>query len=188
MDFAKLNPWNWFKREDDHDRSLSVKRDSSAPVPRQPNPVENLHTQIDRLFDDVFRGLGLPGILHDGGLPSLGPSDRDALFKPSVDISGSEKEYIISAELPGVEEKDISLELKGDALIIKAEKQREEKTEDKGYYRVERSYGSFQRVLVVPEDADSDGIKANYKKGVLTVTLPRKKVVESATTKKIAIE
>jgi len=109
------------------------------------------------------------------------------LFKPSVDISGSEKEYVISAELPGVDEKDISLELKGDALIIKAEKQREKKTEDKGYYRVERRYGSFQRVLAVPEDADAEGIKANYKKGVLTVTLPRKKGVESAATKKIAI-
>jgi len=62
MDFAKLNPWNWFKKEDDHTRSLSVKRDS--PVPMQQNPVENFHTQIDRLFDDVFRGIGLPGIIQ----------------------------------------------------------------------------------------------------------------------------
>ena len=67
------------------------------------------------------------------------------------------------------EEKNTSVELKGDALTLRAEKRQEEKPVDKGWYRVERSYGSFQRVLVVPEDADPDGVKARYKKGVLTV-------------------
>lgn len=186
MDFAKLNPWNWFKKEDAQEQNLAVKREAS-PQPALQDPLANFHSQIDRLFDDVFRGFGLPNLRRDWPMPSFGGVDS-SVFKPRVDISGSDKEYVISAELPGVEEKDISLELKGDALVIKAEKQREEKTEGKGYYRVERSYGSFQRVLAVPEDADSDGIKASYKKGVLTVTLPRKQMVESATTKKIAIE
>jgi len=104
-----------------------------------------------------------------------------------VDIAGSEKEYVISAELPGVDEKDIHVELRGDSLILSAEKRQEAKSEGKGFYRIERSYGSFQRVLAVPDDADTDAVKASYKKGVLTVTLPRKASI-APVSRRIAIE
>lgn len=179
MDIAKLNPWNWFKKEDEQEKALPVKRRDTQEYAAN-HPLLSLHNEIDRIFDATLRDFGMQRW-------PLRETEGPSLFKPKVDIAGSDKEYSITAELPGIEEKDITLELQGDALVIKAEKRQETKKEDKGYYRVERSYGSFQRVLAVPEDADTEQIKAKYDKGVLHVTLPRKETVESSA-KRIAIE
>ena len=73
-----------------------------------------------------------------------------------------------------MDEKDISLEIVNDTLTIRGEKKQEKEEKKKDFYRMERSYGTFQRVLTLPEDADQDGVKATFKKGVLTVTLARK--------------
>lgn len=183
MDIAKLNPWNWFKREDEG-KTLPVQGAQTGSGGASAHPLESLHGEIDRMFDRAFRGFGFDR-------PFFGPGSLfargDEAFKPRVDIAGTETEYTITAELPGVEEKDITLELNGDALIIRGEKQQEQESKDKGYYSVERSYGSFQRVLTVPADADTEGIKAAYKNGVVTVTLPRKKALQDET-RKIEIE
>jgi len=169
MDIAKLNSWNWFRKEDEQEKRLPVARaGGGAAYPY--SPLLGLHAEMDRLFENVFRSFGL-------GFPSLGPetpSLEGGFLKPKVDVAGSDKEYTITAELPGLEEKDVTVEIKGDSLVIRGEKRKEEKAEGKDYYRVERSYGSFQRVLNIPEDADVDGIKAAYRNGVITVTLPRK--------------
>jgi HSP20 family protein len=86
-----------------------------------------------------------------------------------------------------VDEKDLSVEIEGDVLVLSAEKHSEEKTEDKGYYRVERSSGVFRRVLDLPDDVDRDNVRAKLEKGVLRVTMPRTGKPESAS-RKIAIE
>lgn len=186
MDFAKLNPWNWLTKEADNNDTVPVRR----AVPSGESPVRrgsllDLHSELDRLIDDTFRSVGFTSPLFT----SLGKNFplRDNDFKPKVDIAGSETEYTIVADLPGVEEKDIHIELKGDALILSAHKRKEEKTEEKGYYRIERSSGSCQRVLHLPADADKDAIKATHKNGVLTITLPRKKELDSGS-KRIEIE
>ncbi len=169
MDIARLNPWNWFKREDEQEKSLPVVQTRDAEAAPY-NPLLSLHAEMDRFFENVFRGFGLR-------LPLLrpsGPSLEAGFLKPKVDVAGSDKEYTVTAELPGLEEKDVVVEVKGDSLVIRGEKRKEEKAEGKDYYRVECSYGSFQRVLNIPEDADVDGIKAKYRNGVVTVTLPRK--------------
>ncbi|QLA17745.1 Hsp20/alpha crystallin family protein [Desulfolutivibrio sulfoxidireducens] len=185
MDYAKLNPWNWFKKEDEQDKSPSVRPDEPpAKRPFPASPFFGAPGDMDTFMDRAFRTFGLPAAPWTW---PFGGSKEGEVARPRVDITGSEKEYTISAELPGIEEKDIQVELKGDALVIKAEKTQEEKTEDKGYYRMERRYGSFRRVLAVPGDADVEGVKAGYKNGVLTITMPRKASVE-AETKRIAIE
>lgn len=181
----RLNPWNWLKKEDEQEKVLPVKRNEMRRRHRAGRaPLVNLHEEIDRLFDEAFSGVDITSPFFQ--IPALSKMG-EGMFKPHVDISGTDKEYKISAELPGMTEEDISIELKGDALVLKGEKRQEEKTEDEGFYRVERCYGSFQRVLTVPKDADVENIKAHYENGVITIMLPRK--AESLEeSKKISIE
>jgi HSP20 family protein len=85
----------------------------------------------------------------------------------------------VTVELPGVEENEVLLELEGDTLKIKGEKKQEKEEKGKDFYRVERSYGSFQRVLTLPDDADQANIGAKFSKGALTVSIPRKSTPKS---------
>jgi HSP20 family protein len=177
MDIKKLNPWNWFKHEEDNERrNLPVYRQQQQQQTETPvsaySPLMSLHQEIDRMFNNAFRSFGLPSLSLGAAAPLAWETN---LFRPNVDIDATDKEYRITVEMPGVEESDIRLELSPDgALSIQGEKriEREEKGHD--LYRVERSYGSFQRVLALPEDADRDSINATFKNGVLTVNVSRK--------------
>lgn len=94
-------------------------------------------------------------------------------FFPRLDISENDTEFQVTAELPGMEEKDLQIRLEKDTLVLSGEKKSE--TEDKGktYHRVERSYGSFERVIPFDTQLDEDKVSAVFKNGVLTVTLPK---------------
>jgi HSP20 family protein len=96
------------------------------------------------------------------------------MIKPTLDLGATDKAYTIAVEVPGVDEKDVTVEIANDTLTIRGEKKQEKEEKDRNYYRMERSYGSFQRVLSLPEDADQDGVSATFKNGVLRVTMPRK--------------
>lgn len=183
MTVSKLNPWNWLKKEREQEKTLPVKHtEREAHMPA--SPLDQFHSEFDRLVESMFSGFGMPGRrLFDMGESRL----ADVAIKPKVDIYGTDKTYVIEADLPGIDEKDISIELKDDVLILSAEKKQEEETKEKGYYRMERSYGSFRRVLNIPNDADRDNIGAKFNDGVLCVTMPRTKVVESGS-RKIPIE
>lgn len=182
MDITKLNPWNWFKKEEDQG-NIAVKNNKSNIEQSTVSPLVNLHSEMDRLFNEAFKNFGINNSPIFSG---VGNQFKNGLLKPDVDISGSEKEYNITAELPGIDEKDINIELKGDTLVITGEKKNKEESNDNGYYRVERSYGYFQRVLNIPKDADVDNIKAGYKNGVLSIALPRLQS-SGQETRKIAI-
>jgi HSP20 family protein len=95
-------------------------------------------------------------------------------FKPSLDIASDGKEYSIKIELPGMDKGNIKIEHTDDTLIISGEKHQEKEEKEKDYYRMERSYGSFKRVLDIPKDADKESIESSYKDGVLTITISRK--------------
>jgi HSP20 family protein len=114
-----------------------------------------------------------------------------AEFWPRVDVSESEKEIRVTAELPGIDQKDVEVTLSGDQLLIKGEKksEAEEKKEEKGrtFHRVERSYGSFQRSMRIPYEVDPEKVQATFKDGVLTLTLPKPPEVQQKT-KKIEIK
>lgn len=169
MDFFK----NWFTHEDGDNKNLPARR-----VREGASPFHSLHSEIDRVFDSFFRGTGFPAAFSGGS--------QNAVIKPSLDLKATDKEYQISIELPGVEEKDVSIEIEGGSLAVSGEKKSEIKEEDekKGYCRVERSYGSFRRVLALPEDSDPEKIAAKFKNGVLDIVIPRKEPKEK---KKIAI-
>ena len=178
MDIKKWVPWNWFKKEEeDTGKMVPVKRENAKEQGGMPAySRQQFHQEIDRLFDQVFRGFGLSSFGFD---QPLFPRLADGMLKPTLDLGATDKEYTITVEIPGVDEKDIKLEIINDTLTISGEKKQEKEEKEKNYYRMERSYGSFQRVLSLPEDADQDKINATFKKGVLTVTMPRKALPKS---------
>jgi HSP20 family protein len=106
-------------------------------------------------------------------------------WSPTVDISESKDNFIIKAELPGVDERDVNVSISGDILTVKGEKKKEAEEKDEHHYRAERYYGSFQRSFQLPTSVKADKIEAAFEKGVLKVTLPK---VEEAKKKKIEVK
>ena len=135
--------------------------------------------------DDFFNGLGLPPSFPRSGILE---EITGGVLKPRLDLSATDKEYTISVEIPGVSEKDVNLELVHDTLIIRGEKNQKKEEKKKNFYRLERSYGAFQRTLSLPEDADSNNIKADFKNGVLNITIPRMEITSGTKSKQIDIK
>lgn len=190
FDLNKLAPWNWFKKEQEAQQgagSVPVAKANLAASssPSSLDPLLQLHREVDRLFDDAFRGFG--GRWPSLTLPSVA-SDWQDLLRPSLDIHETDPQYRITLEVPGVDEKDIQLTLDDDVLWIRGEKRREQEQQEGQYHRIERSYGSFQRALNLPGDADQDAIKASFKNGLLTVTIGKREHAEVTTSRKIPIE
>ena len=138
-------------------------------------PLVSLRDEIDRVFEDFYSRVSLSpwrrwpveiepfrriGTVFGGGMPV-------------VDLADREKEWELTAELPGMEEKDIDVSLSDDVLTIEGRKEEKREEEGKEYRMAERRYGSFRRTLRLPEGVDSDKTSANLDKGVLTVTLPK---------------
>ncbi len=160
MKLQKLSPWNWFRSEH-----------VDAPVEGESRrgdltPVSGMHQELDRWMDNMFRQFGMPSV--ESRL-----AEMPSLLRPRLDIREQPERYEISVEVPGVEEKDVKLTLDDNRLVIEGEKRQESKSEEGEYHRVERSYGSFRRVLDLPADARVDEIEASFAKGVLTVSVPR---------------
>lgn len=147
MDVKGLIPWN---------------RDRTAPAVRyneESTPFLALHREMNRLFDDFFRGFELPTPSRFGWTGSW----------PSVDVSETDKEVKVVAELPGLEEKDVDVTLRDGVLTIKGEK----KVENEGSVYSERWQGSFQRSVQLGPEIDPDKVTASFKNGVLTVSLAK---------------
>lgn len=152
MEIKNLVPWSWgrknvpVRREDDH-------------------PFHSLQRAINQVFDSFFEGFNLSPFADFNTSPGR--------FSPSLDISENDKEFQVTAELPGMDEKDVELSLSNHTLTLKGEKKEEREDRRKDYYRMERSYGMFSRSIPIPEGVDLDKVEASFKKGVLTVTLPK---------------
>lgn len=134
------------------------------------DPFFQLHREINRLFDDVFRGFGLPALAMAGGGPEQGQPMR-----PSLEMSETDGEIKVCAELPGIDEKDVEVTLDEDMLTIRGEKKAEQESQGKGrnYHMTERSYGTFMRSIRLPAAPNPDQVQASFKNGVLTVTMPK---------------
>ena len=125
--------------------------------------VRRLQREMNRLFDDFFRRGGPPARLEGvfGGA------------MPRVDVSETDAEYEVKAELPGLEEKDVEVLLDRNMLTLKGEKRAEREEKDKDYHLTERSFGSFRRTIPLPMEVDQDKVAASFKNGVLTIKLPK---------------
>ncbi|RDI50509.1 Hsp20/alpha crystallin family protein [Microvirga subterranea] len=132
------------------------------------DPFLSLHREMNRLFDDVLRGSGPPAMSG-----SQGQGDVGSFVNASMNVSETEKEFRITAELPGVAEQDIDVSLDDDVLTIRGEKRFERKDEKESFHFVECSYGTFQRSLRLPFEIDPEQVQAHFENGVLTVTVPK---------------
>lgn len=150
MAFRDLVPWGWG---------------------RHGIPVHRGRSFGSTGFDDLFEQL-----LEDFWVPS-GP--EFAAVAPRVDVAETDSHYQVTAELPGVDEKDVKVSLAEGVLTLEGERKAEQTDDRRGYHRRERTHGSFQRVIRLPGEVDADGVSASFKQGVLTVTLPKAAVARA---------
>jgi HSP20 family protein len=120
----------------------------------------SIRSEMDRLWNKFL------------GETSLARRFKDE-WSPSVDISQTKDKFVVKAELPGLDAKDVNVSISGDLLTIKGEKKKEEEEKDEHHHYMERYYGSFQRSFQLPVNVKTDKIEATFDKGVLTVTLPK---------------
>ena len=154
---------------------------SAAASPQVWRPFENLRREIDRMFDDFDRGFWRAPL--GSSLFDIAPFRRaEATFAtvPAIDVSETDKAYEIIADLPGLDEKNVEVKVANGVLTIKGEKQDEKEEKKKDYYMRERSFGSFARSFAVPDSVDADKIEATFKKGVLSLTLPKTQEAQKA--------
>ena len=150
-------------------------------------PALSLREEIDRTFDRFFDGW-MTWPRFPRRMPDLMPSGNGIFdMAPDVDVNESDDGYEITADLPGVEETDVTLTLTDDVLTLKGEKKAEREEKKKDFHLTERSYGSFQRSFGVPDDVDIDEVEAKFAKGVLTITLPKSPTAK-AKARKISIK
>lgn len=142
-------------------------------APREDRQIARMHNQLDRLFDDFFTDPF--GAMTVRRMPTP--------FVPKIDVSETEKEIKITAEIPGMDEKDINVNLQNDVLTISGEKSNEVDEKSSTFHRMERSYGAFRRDIQIPADINSEKISAIFNKGVLTITMPKPEETISKTRK-----
>lgn len=147
---------------------VDVKR--SAPVP---DVFRSFRSDMDRLFDRFAGTFGLPSLARMFDAPAFTFESSVSVPSPAVDITEDASGYKITAELPGMSEKDIEVMVSGDRLTLKGEKRQETEKKEANYHLTERSWGAFQRSFLLPPDVDREKVSAEFAKGVLTVTLTK---------------
>jgi HSP20 family protein len=135
---------------------------------------DTLRREIDQVFDSFNRGSwGFPFARSRFGLEMPSVRSTSVEIAPAVDVAEKDKEYEITAELPGLDEKNIEVKIANGVLTIRGEKKEEKEEKQKDYHLSERSYGSFMRSFQLPEGVDEGKIAASFVKGVLTVKVPK---------------
>ena len=121
-----------------------------------------LREKMNRLFEDMFTSRS---------------EDKDLMastWAPSVDIYETESELVMTAEVPGIDEKDVEIKIEDNTLTLKGERKFEKETKEENYHRIERSYGSFYRAFTLPNSIDPDKIHAEHENGILKITMPKR--------------
>lgn len=182
MALTGLTPTRWFRNVSEP----TVTDPATTPMRGSGDPLSRLHHEMDRMFDSFFGDNGSWSFLR----PAAGRNGMGALLTPQLDIAERKDTYSISVELPGVDPEDMELSADDESLTIRAEKQfqKTEGDDDTRYHRMERSHGRFERMLALPADADSENINAEFKNGVLEITIPRRADVASTRGRRIEIK
>ena len=123
--------------------------------------LNSLQSEMNRLFNTFF------------DTPTGGPGNGGRRWLPAMDLVETDDHFVLRADLPGLSEDDVDIELEDNVLTVSGERKAEHESRSEGYYRVERASGSFRRSLSLPEGVDPDGIEANFDKGVLEVRVPK---------------
>jgi len=168
MQLKEMLPWNWGKKNVPVHRDQTRGFEAQTPLPS----VLSLRSSVDRLFDDFFGEFpGFGSQMAPSWAAPIGAGD--SRFLPPLDASETEDAYTISLELPGLDEKDVDISLTDDAVTIRGRKSEESERDENGAHWIERRYGSFQRIVPLPVAVAADEVKATFRRGVLTLTLPK---------------
>jgi HSP20 family protein len=172
----------------DKQSNISVKSGNRPAVTRDWDPFGNLHREFDELFNALRSGVwGYPS----RGRPALpadhARSDAAQFLAPAIDIAEKDGAYEITAEMPGISADDIHVAVADGRLTIAGEKKEERKEEKEGYHLSERRFGTFQRRFTLPEGIEAEKIAADFKDGVLTISVPKSPELRQ-TERKIAIQ
>lgn len=145
------------------------KHERHLPAVSESRALDLMHRRMDDIFDDLFEGF--EEMFSE--MPLMRRNPEWLAETPSFEVSETDDEFRVRAELPGMDEKDIEVTLEGDELMVRGEKKREHEEERRDYRVSELSYGEFCRTFTLPEGVDREKAKATFKKGVLTLTLPK---------------
>jgi HSP20 family protein len=159
MALGEMVPWRWgsLRRSARDEKALEGFR----------GDIVSLHREMDRLCESLW---------NDGFSSSLLSGDWSRMdVTPQLDVTEDDKSFSVKIDLPGMDEKDVDVTLSDRVLTIRGKKEEEKETKEKDYYRRERAYGSFRRNIEIPAAVDSSRIDASFKKGVLTINLPKTK-------------
>jgi HSP20 family protein len=164
MTLKEMVPWRWggLRRWDDEER----------PFESFFREMDTLHKEMDRLFEDFWKGSGRHSLMTTPWQSMLTPWSRTEVM-PRVDETEDEKAFHIQVELPGMDKEDVDITLSSGMLMIRGEKKREDEEKGKDFYRKERSFGAFRRTLPIPAEVNEKAIEASFKKGVLYIELPK---------------
>ena len=159
MALGEMVPWRWgsLRRPGRDERALEGFR----------GDIVSLHREMDRLFESLWND-GFGSSLLSGDLPRMEVT-------PQLDVTEDEKSFSVKIDLPGMDEKNVDVTLSDRVLTIRGNKEEDKETKDKDYYRRERTCGSFRRSIEIPAAVDASKIDASFKKGVLTINLPKTK-------------
>ncbi len=135
--------------------------EKEALTTRAMTPLRNLRREVDRLFSDVFSSFG-----EEGELPTK-------VWAPRMDMSETEKEYVIRADLPGINKSDVRVEIEDHDLMIRGERREVKREETENFIRTERSFGSFYRSISLPKAARTEEVAAEFKNGELVLRVPK---------------
>jgi HSP20 family protein len=147
-------------------RDLTPSTGGRGMAPFGRDPFTSFRREMDRLFDDFLAPA------ESRSFAAAGPR-AGAMLWPSVDVRETDQAYVVTAELPGLEQKDIELNLRDNVLTVSGEKRQEKSDGDNGRSYIERTYGRFERVIPLAADVDADRVEATFKNGILTVTVPK---------------
>lgn len=167
---------------------VEVNKAKQVAPAQAPDVWQSFRGEIDRLFDRFSGSFALPAFRRWLSVEPVLPTDSSfAVTMPAIDVTEDDKSYTVTAELPGMEQKNIEVTVTGDMLTLKGEKHYEKEEKDKNRYLSERSYGAFERSFALPDSVDRDKIASDLAKGVLTITLPKKAAAQQPS-KKIEIK
>lgn len=167
MPFKDMIPWRRGRHEVPVQRA--EQRGSNSLEPRNDFDLAPLFRETESLFERFFAGFGgglVPSDFFRSGTGPAGPSLQ-------LDVTETDDAYHVAVELPGVDEKDVEVTLANGALAIRGEKRAESRDEKGEVFRMERSYGRFERTVALPSEIDEERVRASFRRGVLEVTLPK---------------
>ena len=154
-------------------RQGQVSRTQPWPSSGPFSMMRRFSDEMDRMFDRVFEGYGFPA------LERFSPWTASEAFSPHVDMFERDGKLVISADLPGLTKDDVKVDITEDAVLIEGERKYEHEQREEGVYRSERGYGQFRRQIPLPEGVKSETAKANFKNGVLEVTMEAPQIAKN---------